>query len=215
MSHGEADHGGLVGAPGPSWPSWSLADGPLRRWGARNAVRARAPRSREQPDPAQHTCNRGPAPLDRHAKTNGASQQPTVVRGSLQGVGNARSGNRCGRVAEEPSRCVISDVAELPDCQKHWRAEGMSSDAFRGSNNSKRIPFSAVNQFGRIKAPMLIVVGDDDVTCSPAAAQQLHLRIPDSDLLLIEGAGRFPWLERPEALFSGARSFLPALVLGQ
>lgn len=108
----------------------------------------------------------------------------------------------------------LPDMAKLPDCQKHWRAEWMSSDAFRGSIDSKRIPFSLVNPLGRIKTPTLIVVEDDDFICSPAAAQQL-LDIPNSKLLLIDSAVHFPWLERPEAFFSGVRSFLPALDLGQ
>lgn len=137
------------------------------------------------------------------------------ARKALETLGQATNADQWRKNLITVLPFYLSDVAKLPDCQKHWRAEWMSYDAFRGSIDSKRIPFTLVDQLGRIKAPTLIVVGDHDFICSPAAAQQLHLGIPNSKLLLIEDAGHFPWLEQPEAFFSGIRSFFPVLGLGQ
>jgi proline iminopeptidase len=83
--------------------------------------------------------------------------------------------------------------------------------AHRGCVDSGFFSLTLSPQLHKIKAPVLIVVGSDDFTCSPVQAQRLHLGIPCSKLLLIEDAGHFVWFEQPEAFFSGIRKFLPAL----
>jgi pimeloyl-ACP methyl ester carboxylesterase len=40
------------------------------------------------------------------------------------------------------------------------------------------------------------------------AAEFLHRGLPHSDLLVIERAGHFPWMEQPKAFFDGVRAFV-------
>jgi proline iminopeptidase len=57
-------------------------------------------------------------------------------------------------------------------------------------------------------APTLVVVGRD-VICPPSQAKRLRDGIPDSELVVFEQSGHFPWLEEPEAFFGAVReSFL-------
>ncbi|MEE4493301.1 alpha/beta fold hydrolase [Streptomyces sp. BE230] len=51
--------------------------------------------------------------------------------------------------------------------------------------------------------PVLVVVGADDVYTPVAEARVLHGLIPGAELVVVEGAGHLPGLERPE-VFNGA-----------
>ncbi len=62
--------------------------------------------------------------------------------------------------------------------------------------------------------PTLIVHGEGDPT-PPEVAALLNETLPDSRLLLIEGAGHFPFIERPEVFRAGVAEFLRALADGR
>jgi proline iminopeptidase len=104
-----------------------------------------------------------------------------------------------------------SDPSRIARHRPHFEATTMSVEAATGQVASRRYPFDLRSQLRQVTAPALIVVGDDDFICSPAAARQLHLSLPDSKLLLIEGAGHFPWLEQPEVFNAQVPSFLASL----
>jgi proline iminopeptidase len=104
-----------------------------------------------------------------------------------------------------------SDPAKITPYVEDFKANSMSATAFRGDKDSHRFPFDLREPLKRVRAPALIVVGDDDFICSPFAAKRLHLCLPNSKLLVIEKAGHFPWLEQPEAFFSDVPAFVEAL----
>lgn len=51
-----------------------------------------------------------------------------------------------------------------------------------------------------IEAPTLIIHGDKDAICLPAAAEYLHSKIKNSKLVILPGTGHAPMLEAPELL---------------
>jgi pimeloyl-ACP methyl ester carboxylesterase len=48
---------------------------------------------------------------------------------------------------------------------------------------------AVAEEFGRIRAPMLVVVGDQDVATVPAKAEPIQERIANTRLVVIPGAG--------------------------
>jgi pimeloyl-ACP methyl ester carboxylesterase len=60
-----------------------------------------------------------------------------------------------------------------------------------------------VEMLRRIAVPTLVVVGRDDEFTPISDARLMHERIPDATLVVVEGAGHMPNLERP-AEFNGA-----------
>ncbi|MFE9857896.1 alpha/beta fold hydrolase [Streptomyces sp. NPDC005780] len=56
--------------------------------------------------------------------------------------------------------------------------------------------------------PVLVVVGADDVYTPVAEARVLHGLIPGAELVVVEGAGHLPGLERPEAFNDAVVRFL-------
>ncbi len=81
-----------------------------------------------------------------------------------------------------------------------WQAQGASG---RGGRN-----YSMRDCLGKIEAPALVVVGEDDITCSPVVAKHIHFFLKNSKLLLIENAGHFPWMEQPKVFFTDVTFFL-------
>lgn len=58
------------------------------------------------------------------------------------------------------------------------------------------------------RVPVLVVVGADDVYTPVAEARALHGLIPDAELVVVEGAGHLPGLERPEVFNDAVVAFL-------
>lgn len=66
-------------------------------------------------------------------------------------------------------------------------------------------------ELGRIEAPTLIVVGDDDRATPPEKARSIHEGIPGSRLVVIPGAGHTATVEEPAAVNAAILGFLEEL----
>jgi pimeloyl-ACP methyl ester carboxylesterase len=67
-----------------------------------------------------------------------------------------------------------------------------------------------VDLLGAIRAPTLILVGDQDVATPPAVAQRIHACIAHSQLAIIPGAGHTSTVEEPDAVNAAILAFLPS-----
>lgn len=68
--------------------------------------------------------------------------------------------------------------------------------------------FNAASYLSEIRAPTLIIVGDDDFITPLSQAEILHTGIPDSELAIIEQAGHFSHVERPDTVADAIRKWL-------
>jgi proline iminopeptidase len=101
-----------------------------------------------------------------------------------------------------------ADWRRIEKHKEHFAATSMSVEARRGQEASKRMPFDLTGRLKKVTAPALIVAGDKDAFCPPAAARELHLCLPNSKLLLIEDCGHFMWLEQAEDFNDQVAKFL-------
>lgn len=108
-----------------------------------------------------------------------------------------------------------ADPTRIEKHQEHFAATSMSVDAMRGTEASRKDPFDLTGELRKVMAPALIVAGDKDIICPPAAARQIHLSLPNSKLLVIEDCGHFMWLEQADEFNSQVPQFLRALGLRQ
>jgi proline iminopeptidase len=108
-----------------------------------------------------------------------------------------------------------ADPARIEKYKEHFAATSMSVDAFRGQRESKRMPFDLTGELKKVTAPALIVAGDKDAFCPPAAARRMHLGLPNSKLLVVEDCGHFMWMEQAEVFNAQVPQFLKALGVGQ
>ena len=60
-----------------------------------------------------------------------------------------------------------------------------------------------------ITAPILLLVGDDDVVCDAISQSvRIYQHIPNANIAIITGAGHFPWLEQPAAFNAACDSWI-------
>jgi proline iminopeptidase len=93
-------------------------------------------------------------------------------------------------------------VDSLEDAMFHSRVSA--------SWNAEQSRMDLRPDLGRIAAPTLIVVGDDDFICDADSAREMADRIPGAQLEVIAGAGHFPWVEQPAAFRAALDEFLVA-----
>ena len=69
-------------------------------------------------------------------------------------------------------------------------------------------PFDLRPDLGRIEADTLAITGVDDFICGPAAAKVFGDGIPRCEVVLLENAGHFTFLEQPAAFVAAVEGFL-------
>lgn len=67
-------------------------------------------------------------------------------------------------------------------------------------------------QIGSIRAPALVITGDQDRTVRPAESHRLANELPNAELVVIPDCGHLPQEEQPEALVQAVRSFFSKVI---
>jgi len=68
---------------------------------------------------------------------------------------------------------------------------------------------------GTIRLPTLLLYGQDDQRSPLAVVKEFHDRMPDSELVVIPGAGHICNMEAPAEFNAHVRRFLRSLVSGK
>jgi proline iminopeptidase len=85
-----------------------------------------------------------------------------------------------------------------------------SPDVLRHFANAGYGAFDFVPDLRRVDRPVLVIVGEHDRTTTPRAARVLAEGIPDSELVVLEGAGHMSFVEAREPFLTAVRKFLKA-----
>ena len=124
------------------------------------------------------------------------------VLAAMQRLYEARAG--AGFPMPEPTPGVVRHMAGL---------QRMSPDGFVGAGMALQQMGSVLERLGEIKAPTLILVGDQDPLLAPSRAMQE--RMPGCQFVLIKGATHGTCLWRPEAFTQATADFLAKVDAGQ
>ena len=107
-----------------------------------------------------------------------------------------------GPYADEvlPKMIAPPNIAALPEVANHvlamMRATSPAGAAAALRGRAERPDY--VEMLSRVAVPTLVVVGRDDEFTTLSDAELIHERVPHSRLVVIEGAGHLPNLERAE-----------------
>ena len=74
--------------------------------------------------------------------------------------------------------------------------------------NVSNLRYAVRGRLGEIKIPSLILVGRHDFITSPKQSQMIMNDIKDSQMIVCEKSGHFPWLEEPELVFESIQRFV-------
>jgi pimeloyl-ACP methyl ester carboxylesterase len=86
--------------------------------------------------------------------------------------------------------------------------ETVNAEALNRWNTREFTTFDLRPELGRVEAPTLVLAGGRDFICGPASAREIAAAIPGATLAVIEGAGHFVHVERPDALREEVLRFL-------
>lgn len=87
-----------------------------------------------------------------------------------------------------------------------------SAAAFNHSFFACQPRFNTLGRLGEISIPTLIIAGCDDWVAPPAqGAERLHAAITDSELVIFEGSGHFPFIEERDRFVSVFAAWLARL----
>lgn len=105
--------------------------------------------------------------------------------------------------------------ALFPELVEDWRSRQGSEDYRRSSPVMRACMVKAVNEDLRelmplIKQEVLLIWGDADTATPPKDARIMESLISGSGLVMIEGAGHYPFLDRPDTFGSVVRAYLSA-----
>jgi 3-oxoadipate enol-lactonase len=105
------------------------------------------------------------------------------------------------------------NVAALPGVAEHvlrmMRATPPQGAAAALRGRAERPDYCAL--LAEVSVPALVVVGADDEYTPVSDAEYMHGQLPDSTLVVVEGAAHLPNLERPEEFDAALAGFLERL----
>jgi pimeloyl-ACP methyl ester carboxylesterase len=116
---------------------------------------------------------------------------------------------------DESERVLAAFGPRVPDADELGRAVGNPAVNGPGMELVRRL--DVVDQLAHVTCPTLVCVGALDPVSSVADAEEIMAGLPAGlgRLEVIDGAGHFPWLDRPERLWSVLTSFLTSMADGQ
>src|SRR5262245_10798326 len=113
-------------------------------------------------------------------------------------------------VIKQASRSIGDDAAE-----EYWKAfadDGRRAghlELYRSGDFEKLRPYES--RLAELDVPVLLVWGSDDLFSPVAGAHRFETRLPDTELVVIEGAGHFVWEDEPERCAEAVTAFLSRL----
>jgi 3-oxoadipate enol-lactonase len=99
---------------------------------------------------------------------------------------------------EEQYERFVKERVEFPTPPECWRAQYDACVRFLEHG----LPIE------QIAVPVLVVHGDADRVVPISNGRSIAHRIPGAELVVLEGAGHYPYFERPERFTTAVRSFL-------
>ncbi len=100
----------------------------------------------------------------------------------------------------------------VPTAQELGRAIQNPGLSVVGMDLLRRL--DVVRELGRVRCPTLVCVGEHDPVTPVAASREIADALPDGlgQLAVIDGAGHFPWLDRPDRYWPLIAAFVAATV---
>ncbi len=67
--------------------------------------------------------------------------------------------------------------------------------------------YNMIPRLGEIETPTLVVCGRYDFVCPPAKSEIMHAGLPNSELVIFEESGHFPFVEEEDAFFETVKDW--------
>ena len=151
---------------------------------------------------AMEVVRKAPSRVSRLAllDTNPKAELAEVSRNRELQKRTVRSGGLQTVMAEEMKPNYLVDGPNNQDILKLCMdmAETLGPEVFISQSNALASRPDQQDNLRNIDIPTLILCGREDIPCPVERHELMHALIPHSELVIIEGAGHLPTLEKPE-----------------
>ena len=145
------------------------------------------------------------------ADTRGEADTPEGAAGRRRMLALAAE-KGASAIADEMLPKLVGPTTQdsRPDVADRVRSLALTSStsAISGALTALMTRPDSTPLLGSIHCPALIIVGSEDAVTPPALSENLHARIPGSELAVIDRAGHLSSLERPDAFNAVLANFL-------
>ena len=131
--------------------------------------------------------------------TNPRAELPQVARNRLPQIDAVRAGGLEKVMRDEMKPNYLVDGPDKPRILDLCMTMALTLGAGVFISQSRALATRPDQQetLKAIKVPTLILCGRDDIPCPVERHELMHGLVPDSTLVIIEGAGHLPVLEKP------------------
>ena len=126
-------------------------------------------------------------------------QMAAVAAGGLRAV--MRDEMKPNYLADGPDRGAILDLCMA-------MAEALGPEAFARQSRALMARPDRIDALRAFPRPVLALCGREDALCPVSRHEAIAAAAPDAALVVVEGAGHLPTLERPEATTAALREWL-------
>jgi pimeloyl-ACP methyl ester carboxylesterase len=160
---------------------------------------------------AMEMLHEAPGRIERLAllDTNPLAEAPEVRARRQPQIDRALAGDLDGVMRDEMKPNYLadpSDMALLDLCMD--MARGLGPEVFRRQSLALRDRSDQTATLAAFKGPALVLMGEHDRPCPRDRHELMHRLMPQSRLVIVEGAGHLPPLERPEETTAALRRWL-------
>jgi pimeloyl-ACP methyl ester carboxylesterase len=148
------------------------------------------------------------------ADTSAPAETPEGRASRIGMAGRLLREGMAGYAAEVlPAMVAPATIRALPAVARHvlGMMTGTSPEGAAAALRGRAERPDYVEMLTRVTVPALVVVGRDDEFTPLRDARLMHDRIPDSTLVVVEGAAHMPNLERPAEFNAAVESLLATL----
>jgi pimeloyl-ACP methyl ester carboxylesterase len=136
------------------------------------------------------------------ADTFASPDTPAAKKARLEGADRMEKEGMDGYAKESISKMIKTEhVTSMPEVSAHVMKMMTSTNPKAAATamraRSHRIDY-LTEIFPQIKVPALVIVGRQDQFTPVAMAEEMHRRLADSKMFIIENAGHMPNLEQPD-----------------
>jgi 3-oxoadipate enol-lactonase len=149
--------------------------------------------------------------LGRVVLIGGAVAFPEAGRATFRGLADKAEREGMAAVADIAARRMFTEefIAANPGIVAERTAvfAGIEPAVFAAAARALAT-LDLASELGRIRNPILIVVGEKDSATPPALGRELAARLPDARIIELPGVGHAPHIHEPDLLIEAIRPFL-------
>lgn len=160
---------------------------------------------------AMEMLEQAPDRIERLAllDTNPLAERPEIAARRAPQIARALSGDLAGVMRDELKPNYLADAgdtATLDLCLA--MAEALGPEVFRRQSIALQGRADRTATLARFTGPALVLMGSEDRLCPRDRHDLMHALMPQSRLVIVEGAGHLPPLETPIRLRTALKDWL-------